>query len=50
MVWVREACGNVVGAHHAYWVWVMYIVDAAIYPVLIAGYVDTMVPLGEASL
>ena len=28
--WVQEACGKVVGSHHAYWVWVIYVVDAAI--------------------
>ena len=45
VVWVQEACGKVVGSHHAYWVWVIYVVDAAIYPVLVANYVDTMVPM-----
>lgn len=37
VVWVLEACGRVVGSHHAYWVWVIYIVDAAVYPVLVAN-------------
>ena len=49
VVWVQEACGRRVGSHHAYWVWVIYVVDAAIYPVLVANYVDTMVPMGETS-
>ena len=49
VVWVRDACGHAVGSHHAYWVWVIYVVDAAIYPVLVANYVDTMVPMGETS-
>lgn len=49
VVWVREACGKVVGSHHAYWVWVIYVVDAAVYPVLVANYVDTMVPMGETA-
>ena len=22
VVWVRDACGQAVGSHHAYWVWV----------------------------
>ena len=49
VVWVQEACGKVVGSHHAYWVWVIYVVDAAIYPVLVSNYVDTMVPMGETN-
>lgn len=49
VVWVREACGHALGSHHAYWVWVIYVVDAAIYPVLVANYVDTMIPMGETA-
>ena len=49
VVWVLEACGKQLGSHHAYWVWVIYVVDAAIYPVLVANYVDTMVPMGDVS-
>mmetsp|Transcript_25278 Transcript_25278/g.69639 ORF Transcript_25278/g.69639 Transcript_25278/m.69639 type:complete len:233 (+) Transcript_25278:70-768(+) len=49
VVWVREACGQVLGSHHAYWVWVIYVVDAAIYPVLVSNYVNTMVPMSETS-
>jgi amino acid transporter len=49
VVWVKEACGKSLGSHHAYWVWVIYVVDAAIYPVLVANYVDTMVPMGDTS-
>ena len=49
VVWVRDACGHVVGSHHAYWVWVIYVVDASIYPVLVANYVDTMVPMGATN-
>ena len=49
VVWVQEACGRSIGSHHAYWVWVIYVVDAAIYPVLVANYVDTMVPMGTTS-
>ena len=49
VVWVQEACGRTVGCHHAYWVWVIYLVDAAIYPVLVANYVDTMVPMSDTS-
>ena len=45
VVWVQEACGKNIGSHHAYWVWVIYVVDAAIYPVLVANYVDTMMPM-----
>jgi len=46
VVWVQEACGKFIGGHHAYWVWVIYVVDAAIYPVLVSNYVDTMIPMG----
>lgn len=49
VVWVQEACGKRIGSHHAYWVWVIYVVDAAIYPVLVANYVDTMVPMGDTA-
>jgi len=49
VVWVQEACGKLIGAHHAYWVWIIYTVDAAIYPVLVANYVDTMFPMGDTS-
>ena len=27
----------------------IYVVDAAIYPVLVSNYVDTMVPMGETN-
>eukprot|EP00325_Prymnesiales_sp_UTEX-LB-985_P000364 CAMPEP_0174705024 /NCGR_PEP_ID=MMETSP1094-20130205/8398_1 /TAXON_ID=156173 /ORGANISM="Chrysochromulina brevifilum, Strain UTEX LB 985" /LENGTH=515 /DNA_ID=CAMNT_0015903139 /DNA_START=110 /DNA_END=1654 /DNA_ORIENTATION=+ len=47
VVWVQEACGKVIGSHHAYWVWVIYVVDAAIYPVLVANYIDTMWPMND---
>ena len=49
VVWVRDACGQIIGSHHAYWVWVIYVVDASIYPVLVANYVDTMVPMGATN-
>ena len=49
VVWVRDACGHAVGSHHAYWVWVIYVVDAAVYPVLVSSYVDTMVPMGATN-
>ena len=49
VVWVRDACGHAVGSHHAYWVWIIYVVDASIYPVLVASYVDTMVPMGATN-
>ena len=49
VVWVSDACGKLLGSHHAYWVWVIYVVDASIYPVLVANYVDTMVPMGATN-
>lgn len=36
--WVEVACGPVVGAHNAWWIWVSFVFDAAIYPVLASEY------------
>ncbi|KAG8457234.1 hypothetical protein KFE25_009813 [Diacronema lutheri] len=41
VVWVAQACGRTVGLHHGMWVWWIYLVDAAIYPVLVAHYLDS---------
>jgi amino acid transporter len=38
--WVEIACGEVVGAHNAWWIWVSYVFDSAIYPVLASHYVS----------
>lgn len=47
VVWVQAACGRLVGAHHGFWVWVIYVVDAAVYPVLLSEYLDKMVALSR---
>jgi len=36
--WVEIACGPVLGAHNAWWIWVSYVFDSAIYPVLASHY------------
>ena len=36
--WVEIAMGEAMGAHNAWWIWVCYVFDAAIYPVLAAKY------------
>lgn len=42
-VWVKMACGERLGAHNAYWMWVSWMFDAAIYPVLCGGYIGNAV-------
>ena len=36
--WVEIAMGESMGVHNAWWIWVCYVFDAAIYPVLAAKY------------
>ena len=36
--WVEIAMGEAMGAHNAWWIWVCYVFDGAIYPVLAAQY------------
>jgi hypothetical protein len=38
--WVEIALGEVFGAHNAWWIWVCYVFDCAIYPVLAAHYLS----------
>ena len=38
--WVEIALGEVLGAHNAWWIWVCYVFDCAIYPVLAAHYLS----------
>ena len=38
-MWVKKALGRGVGAHNAYWVWLVNIIDASIYPQLVVEYV-----------
>ena len=37
--WIVEACGPTLGAHTTYWIWITYVFDAAIYPVLAGEYI-----------
>ena len=39
VVWVSRACGPALGAHNAYWVWVIWLVDSSVYPVLASHFV-----------
>lgn len=39
MVWVEQACGTRIGAHNAYWNWVIFIADGCIYPLMLTEYV-----------
>jgi len=34
VAWVNEACGPLLGGHNAYWLWVAYLFDSAVYPAL----------------
>eukprot|EP01004_Peranema_trichophorum_P003019 NODE_2035_length_1709_cov_38.592055_g1740_i0.p1 GENE.NODE_2035_length_1709_cov_38.592055_g1740_i0~~NODE_2035_length_1709_cov_38.592055_g1740_i0.p1 ORF type:complete len:468 (-),score=64.00 NODE_2035_length_1709_cov_38.592055_g1740_i0:305-1570(-) len=40
VVWVKEACGNVIGGHNMYWVWLSYLFDSAVYPGLAGAYLE----------
>ncbi len=39
VMWVREAFGKRVGNHNAYWVWVCWLVDSSVYPVLASAFI-----------
>ena len=41
--WIQDACGSILGSHTTYWIWITYIFDAAIYPVLAGEYVAQQV-------
>lgn len=43
IAWVEETCGRRVGAHNTYWTFVSYILDSAIYPGFMAGYLSNCV-------
>lgn len=38
VAWTHAACGHILGAHNAYWLWAAYIFDSAVYPVLAGEY------------
>lgn len=38
VAWTHAACGSLIGAHNAYWLWSAYIFDSAVYPVLAGEY------------
>eukprot|EP00049_Salpingoeca_infusionum_P006622 m.109287 g.109287 ORF g.109287 m.109287 type:complete len:567 (-) comp13372_c0_seq3:334-2034(-) len=43
-LWIQEACGPLLGAYNAYFLWLGFVVDAAVYPVLAAEYVSDALP------
>jgi amino acid transporter len=45
--WVEIAMGEAMGAHNAWWIWVCYVFDGAIYPVLAAQYLAHYTPVSE---
>ena len=46
VVWVQRAFGGVVGGHNAWWCYVSYCFDAAIYPLLAATYITVAADVG----
>ena len=53
VAWVADACGRAVGAHNAYWVWMVNVIDASIYPQLVSEYLRRclrLTPTTEAVL
>ena len=49
VVWVAKALGSGVGAHNAYYVWLVNIIDASIYPQLLVEYVRKAFHLSRLS-
>ena len=46
VVWVQRAFGDVLGGHNAWWCYVSYCFDAAIYPLLAATYITVAADVG----
>eukprot|EP01043_Picozoa_sp_COSAG02_P074617 COSAG02_NODE_15017_length_1213_cov_1.219031_1_plen_258_part_01 len=46
VVWVQRAFGDIVGGHNAWWCYVSYCFDAAVYPLLAATYVTIALGVG----
>ena len=46
---MTQALGRGVGGHNAYWVWLVNIIDASIYPQLLLGYLRRAVPMDRRS-
>ena len=42
VVWVSMACGQHIGGHNGYWVWLTNLLDAAVYPQMLAKYLASM--------
>lgn len=42
VVWVKEAFGHGWGFYNAYLIWIMYVVDACVYPVLAGDYTTSL--------
>lgn len=47
VVWVQRAFGDIVGGHNAWWCYVSYCFDAAVYPLLAATYIVIAVDVGS---
>lgn len=39
-VYVQRACGEGMGGHNCYWVWLTNVVDASVYPILAVNYLN----------
>ena len=48
--WVEIGLGEVMGAHNAWWIWVSFIFDAAIYPVMASEYLSTFLGWAEPNV
>ena len=44
VAWVAMACGETVGGHNGYWVWLTNLLDAAVYPQMAAQYLVGALP------
>lgn len=49
VAWVADACGRAVGAHNAYWVWLVNVLDASIYPQLMSEYLRRCLRLSPST-
>jgi len=46
--WVRKACGARIGMHNAYWVWIIWLVDSSVYPVLASHFISNQFKMPKA--
>ena len=47
VVWVESACGSIIGAQNGFWVWITYLLDAAVYPQMASRYLGGTLKLSE---